>query len=109
MPFAWLSWIYIRNRYLAFWSKVRHFHHLFQQYTDSCIQYNFVLSASFSAGIGISALVMLFTVQWFRLDINWWGNDQVSVGCEAKPCLLKTLAAGERFFPWWDPNKVPAP
>lgn len=22
VPFAWLSWIYIRNRYLAFWSKV---------------------------------------------------------------------------------------
>ncbi|KAJ6785491.1 hypothetical protein PWT90_10569 [Aphanocladium album] len=92
VPFAWLSWIYIRSRYLAFWSK-----------------YNFVLSASFSAGVAISAIIMLFTVQWQGVEINWWGNNQASVGCEAKPCVLKTLETGERFYPWWNPSQVPAP
>ncbi|GKT89097.1 OPT oligopeptide transporter [Colletotrichum tofieldiae] len=93
VPIAWLSWIYVRNRYLAFWSK-----------------YNFVLSASFSAGIAISGILMLFTVQWLGAEVNWWGNTQIGAGCEGSPaCTLKTLAPGERFFPWWNPSQVPAP
>ncbi|KYK55786.1 hypothetical protein DCS_07750 [Drechmeria coniospora] len=92
VPIAWFSWIYIRSRYLAFWSK-----------------YNFVLSASFSAGVAISAIVMLFSVQWAGIEIKWWGNTQPYMGCEGKPCTLLKLAKGERFYPWWDPSKVPAP
>ncbi|CEJ90946.1 Putative Oligopeptide transporter OPT superfamily [[Torrubiella] hemipterigena] len=92
VPVAWFSWIYIRKRYLAFWSK-----------------YNFVLSASFSSAIAISAIVMLFSVQWVGIEIPWWGNEQASVGCEAKACTLKQLSTGERFYPWWDGTKVPAP
>ncbi|OLN90328.1 Oligopeptide transporter 2-like protein 3 [Colletotrichum chlorophyti] len=92
VPIAWLSWIYVRNRYLAFWSK-----------------YNFVLSASFSAGIAIAGILMLFTVQWLGADISWWGNNQIGAGCEGKACTLKTLAEGERFYPWWNPSQVPAP
>ncbi|KDN71105.1 putative OPT oligopeptide transporter [Colletotrichum sublineola] len=92
VPIAWLSWIYVRNRYLAFWSK-----------------YNFVLSASFSAGIAIAGILMLFTVQWLGADIDWWGNAQASAGCEGTACTLKTLAKGERFYPWWNPSQVPAP
>lgn len=92
VPIAWLSWVYIRSRYLAFWSK-----------------YNFVLAASFSSAIAIAAIIMLFSVQWVGVEINWWGNNQVSVGCESEVCLLKPLAKGERFFPWWDGSKVPAP
>lgn len=52
---------------------------------------------------------MLFTVQWMGVTVDWWGNSQAAVGCEAKACVLKTLAPGERFFPWWDASKVPAP
>ncbi|KAH8597809.1 OPT oligopeptide transporter [Bisporella sp. PMI_857] len=89
---AWLSWIYIKNRFLGFWSK-----------------YNFVLSAAFSAGIAIAAIIMLFTVSWFQVTIPWWGNDQPYIGCEGTPCTLKTLAKGERFYPWWNPKHVPAP
>ncbi|KAK5995245.1 Oligopeptide transporter 2 [Cladobotryum mycophilum] len=92
VPVAWFSWIFIRNRYLAFWSK-----------------YNFVLSASLSAGIAISAIVMLFSVQWARVEIEWWGNTQPFEGCEGTACVLKTLANGERFYPWWDGGKIPAP
>ena len=92
VPIAWLSWIYVRNRYLAFWSK-----------------YNFVLSAAFSAGIAVSGIVMLFSVQWARVSIEWWGNTQPYTGCEDTACTVKVLGEGERFFPWWDSNKVPAP
>ncbi|KAL2278304.1 hypothetical protein FJTKL_14572 [Diaporthe vaccinii] len=94
VPIAWLSWIYVRKRYLAFWSK-----------------YNFVLSAAFSAGIAIAGIVMLFSVQWAAIEVPWWGNTQPYEGCEASsaPCRLKTLAEGERFFPWWDGTKTPAP
>ncbi|KAJ3488271.1 hypothetical protein NLG97_g6228 [Lecanicillium saksenae] len=92
VPVAWFSWIYIRSRYLAFWSK-----------------YNFVLSASLSASIAISAIIMLFSVQWAEKEIEWWGNTQINQGCEGKACRLYTLAAGERFYPWWDSSKVPAP
>lgn len=94
VPVAWLSWIYVRSRYLAFWSK-----------------YNFVLSAAFSAGIAIAGIVMLFSVQWAELEVSWWGNNQPYEGCEASgaPCRLVTLTEGERFYPWWNGDLVPAP
>lgn len=75
----------------------------------SFLQYNFVLSAALSAGIAISAIIMLFSVQWVGIEIDWWGNTQPSVGCEGSACTLKSLATGERFYPWWDASKVPAP
>jgi hypothetical protein len=92
VPIAWLSWIYIRNRYLAFWSK-----------------YNFVLSASFGAGIALSGLIMLFSVQWAQISIDWWGNTQLLAGCEGVACTLKSLAPGERFYPWWSSSSAPTP
>ncbi|PHH71693.1 hypothetical protein CDD83_5123 [Cordyceps sp. RAO-2017] len=92
VPVAWFSWIYIRGRYPGFWSK-----------------YNFVLSSALSAGIAISALAMAFTVQWADVKLDWWGNTQQAQGCEKDPCLLRTLGPGERFFPWWDGSKSPAP
>ncbi|KAK7756427.1 hypothetical protein SLS62_001653 [Diatrype stigma] len=72
-------------------------------------QYNFVLSAAWSAGIAISGVLMLFTVQWLDIKLDWWGVSQATVGCEGEPCTLKTLAEGERFHPWWDGGRVPAP
>ncbi|PFH59349.1 hypothetical protein XA68_12478 [Ophiocordyceps unilateralis] len=80
VPVAWFSWIYVRERYLNFWSR-----------------YNYVLSASLSAGVAISAIVMLFSVQWAGITVDWWGNTQPFQGCEGKPCRLYTLAEGERF------------
>ncbi|KAF4120900.1 OPT oligopeptide transporter protein [Geosmithia morbida] len=92
VPISWLSWIFIRGRYLSFWSK-----------------YNFVLSASFSAAIAIAGIIMLFSVQWVDADINWWGNTVISKGCEGDACTLKVLGEGERFYPWWDSSKAIAP
>ncbi|KAM7215333.1 OPT oligopeptide transporter [Rhypophila decipiens] len=92
IPIALLSWVYIRNRYLAFWSK-----------------YNFVLSAAFSAGVAIAGIIMLFSVQWARIEIDWWGNTQPYVGCEGDACTIATLAEDQRFYPWWDGSAIPAP
>ncbi|PHH78220.1 hypothetical protein CDD80_7174 [Ophiocordyceps camponoti-rufipedis] len=80
LPVAWFSWIYVRSRYLNFWSR-----------------YNYVLSASLSAGVAISAIIMLFTVQWAGINVVWWGNTQPFKGCEGEPCRLYKLAEGERF------------
>lgn len=88
---AWLSWHFFRNRYLALWSK-----------------YNFVLSAAFSAAIAITAVLMFFSVSWTETTVEWWGNTQPYVGCEGLPCLFKPLIPGDRFYPWWNTDKVPA-
>ena len=53
---------------------------------------------------------MFFTVSWFNVQLAWWGNEVPYRGCEGrKPCTLHQLAEGERFYPWWDTSKVPAP
>ncbi len=82
VPIAYFSWIWLKNRHLAFWSK-----------------YNFVLSASFSSGIGIAAIIMFFGLQWKSQRLSWWGNDVVSQGCEDEACTLFTLGEGEHFGP----------
>lgn len=83
VPIAWFSWVYMKNRFLGLWSK-----------------YNFVLSASFSSGIAIAAIIIFFGLQWNGdIAIDWWGNNVVSQGCEGDYCLRYTLADGESFGP----------
>lgn len=45
---------------------------------------------------------MFFTVGWYNISIDWWGNSVTTLGCEGETCTLKTLADGERFYPWWN-------
>jgi len=52
---------------------------------------------------------MLFSVQWARIQIEWWGNTQPYVGCEGDACTIAKLGEDERFYPWWDGNVIPAP
>ena len=93
VPAAWLSWVYVRGRWLGFWSK-----------------YNFVLSAAWSAGVAVSAVVIFFAVKLPGAEIDWWGNSITGAGCAGEiSCSFKTLAEGERFKPWWDPAVQPAP
>ncbi|KAI0171718.1 OPT-domain-containing protein [Hypoxylon sp. FL1284] len=82
VPIAYASWIYLKQRYLGFWSK-----------------YNFVLSASFSSAIAIAAIIIFFTLQWTEVTLNWWGNDVTSRGCEGTACTLYTVPEGEYFGP----------
>ncbi|KAB2575833.1 Glutathione transporter 1 [Lasiodiplodia theobromae] len=78
---GWLSMVYLRRRYLAFWSK-----------------YNYVISAAFSTAIAVAAVVIFFAVEYSGFEINWWGNNAES-GCESTTCTRLKLPAGEYFGP----------
>ncbi|KAK0739454.1 OPT oligopeptide transporter protein-domain-containing protein [Apiosordaria backusii] len=83
VPVAAFSWLYLKKRYLAFWSK-----------------YNYVTSAAFSCGIAISGIVIFFALQIWDISPHWWGNDVMSAGCDGNGnCVLKTLPEGEYFGP----------
>ncbi|KAF7560582.1 hypothetical protein G7046_g3574 [Stylonectria norvegica] len=62
--------------------------------------YNFVLSAAFSAGVAISALITFFALQYSDIEITWWGNTVPFEGCQVPgACPLRTLTQGEYFGP----------
>ncbi|KIH86422.1 hypothetical protein SPBR_08121 [Sporothrix brasiliensis 5110] len=82
VPVSFVSWIVVRQRFLAFWSR-----------------YNYVLSASFSSGVAVAGIVIFFALQYNDMELDWWGNNVVAMGCEAKSCVLKHLAPGEHFGP----------
>ena len=83
VPFAYISRIYVRNRYLAFWSR-----------------YNYVLSAAFSTAIALVALIVFFALQYKDIYLDWWGNNVTGLGCESGIlCVLRHLADGEHFGP----------
>lgn len=82
VPIAWLSWIYMKTRFLGLWAR-----------------YNFVLSASLSSGIAVAAIVLFFTLQWKQITLDWWGNNVVNHCCEGEACVLYPLANGTHFGP----------
>jgi len=61
---TFFSWHIIKRRYLEFWGR-----------------YNFVLSASWTAAIAISAIVIFFGLAIPKKDIDWWGNTVPGIGC----------------------------
>jgi len=64
------SWVYIKNRYLAFWGK-----------------YNYVTAAAFSAGVAVAAVVIFFALEIPDVAIDWWGNNASPEGtCEYSAC-----------------------
>ncbi|KAL2788318.1 OPT oligopeptide transporter protein-domain-containing protein [Aspergillus keveii] len=78
---GWVSWNWLRRRYLGFWSK-----------------YNYVLSAAFSSGIAIAAVVIFFAVSDHGKEVDWIGNSP-DKGCESTACTRLTLGEGEYFGP----------
>ncbi|KAH6637374.1 OPT oligopeptide transporter [Boeremia exigua] len=76
---GWFSMVFLRHRYLAFWSK-----------------YNYVCSAAFQAGIAIAAVIFFFAVSYPGVSIDWWGNN-ASSGCELKTCTLLKLPKDKYF------------
>ncbi|TVY83077.1 Sexual differentiation process protein isp4, partial [Lachnellula suecica] len=82
VPIAWLSMVYTKKHFLAFWSK-----------------YNYVLSAAFSSAIAIAAIIIFFALQFTSINLDWWGNEVSSKGCEGTPCVRMQLAEGEYFGP----------
>lgn len=67
-PGFYLSFVfmyYIRRRYLQWWEK-----------------YNYVLSAAFTAGVAIAAIIMYFAVQYKPKSLVWWGNTVSTAGLD---------------------------
>jgi len=67
--------------------------------TDSALQYNFVLSASWSAAIAIAGVIIFFGIQWTNQDkkIAWWGTS-ANMGCEAVACTRLHLKNSTDYF-----------
>ncbi|KAK3323160.1 OPT oligopeptide transporter protein-domain-containing protein [Cercophora scortea] len=84
VPVAWLSWVYIKTRWSAFWAK-----------------YAFVFAAALTTGVAISGLVIFVIFQSHGVKFNWWGNRVSYQGCEAlgDPCRLLRVKDGETFGP----------
>jgi OPT family small oligopeptide transporter len=101
VPVAAFSWLYLKKRFLAFWSKVCSPPAGQQKQNLIMVQqYNFVASAAFSCGVAISAVVIFFAVQISDIQVDWWGNSVVSSGCDGSgDCVLKVLPEGEYFGP----------
>lgn len=69
---------YVKRRFSLWWQK-----------------YAYVLTSSFSTGVGISAIVIFFAVQYKAVNFHWWGNTVSNSGCDASQCpLLKVPASG---------------
>lgn len=56
---------YLKKRYQAWWEK-----------------YNYVLSASLTAGCAFSAVIIFFSVQYSAKDLDWWGNKVSYAGVD---------------------------
>lgn len=66
---TYISWVYIKKRYLGFWSK-----------------YNYVLAAAWMAAIALAAVVIFFGLQIPAVELDWWGNDVSYAGCDSIGC-----------------------
>ncbi|KAL6871282.1 OPT domain-containing protein [Trichoderma novae-zelandiae] len=83
VPIACASWLWVKVRYLAFWAK-----------------YNYILSAGFSTGLAISALIQFFGLTYHGVYLGWWGNTVITKGCDLFGlCRLNPMAPGESFGP----------
>jgi OPT family small oligopeptide transporter len=102
VPVAAFSWLYLKKRYLSFWSKVNiHVSILSKKpQLTNILQYNFITSAAFSCAIAVSGIVIFFALQVWDISLMWWGNDVLGEGCDSTgSCVRMTVAEGEYFGP----------
>lgn len=83
--FSFFFMYYVRRKYTSWWEK-----------------YNFVLTASFSAAVAFSAVIIFFSVNYHPKKLNWWGNTVITKGVdggEGRQTLLNvTLGAIDGYF-----------
>lgn len=77
---GYASWVWIRRRYLAFWSR-----------------YNYITSAALSAGVALSSVVIFFALALHQPTLDWVGNR--TYGCENTACVRLKIAKGSTFGP----------
>lgn len=81
VPVAWLFNVYIKRRFLAWWSK-----------------YNYVTTTAFSTAIAISAIVMFFALQFNGIEVEWVGNTRPYAGLDAEGPVRLTVDEERGFF-----------
>lgn len=64
---SWVSQYYAKRHFLRAWEK-----------------YNYVLSASFSTGLVLSAIIIFFAVQYKDTSLSWWGNNVPYTGADGE-------------------------
>jgi len=85
LPVAWFFNVYVKRRYLAWWSK-----------------YNYILTSALTCGIAISAIVTYFALNFHGIELDWVGNTKPWDGdnCDYKKCpRLKVDPAIGHFGP----------
>ncbi|KAJ7897829.1 OPT-domain-containing protein [Mycena leptocephala] len=82
VPVAWVFNVYIKKRYIAWWSK-----------------YNYITTTAFSAAIAISAVVIFFAVEWPNVTIDWVGNTRPFDGCDGAGCTRLPIPDSGFFGP----------
>ncbi|VVT54355.1 uncharacterized protein SAPINGB_P004034 [Magnusiomyces paraingens] len=80
--FAVLFNYYLRTRYQLWWEK-----------------YNYVLSASLTTGVALSAIIIFFSVQYHDKKLVWWGNTVASSGLDAAAKPRLTIPTGSIVGP----------
>ncbi|KAJ6462667.1 OPT-domain-containing protein [Mycena vitilis] len=82
VPIAWVFNVYIKKRYIAWWSK-----------------YNYITTTAFSASIAISAVVIFFAVEWSNVELDWVGNTRPFDGCDGNGCARLPIPDSGFFGP----------
>lgn len=72
-------------------------YHIKRHYTMWWEKYNYILTSALSAGVAFSALLIFFTVQYDRGELNWWGNSISNVGIEGS----------NQHFAWRNATEAP--
>ncbi|KAK0705785.1 OPT oligopeptide transporter protein-domain-containing protein [Apiosordaria backusii] len=62
-------------------------------------KYNYVLSASLTAGVAISALIMFFAVGYHPVKLDWWGNRVSHAGVDGKSVGILPIPERGYFGP----------
>ncbi|KAL1408597.1 hypothetical protein Q8F55_005410 [Vanrija albida] len=76
-----ISWGYLKNRYLAFWSR-----------------YNYILIVAFNTAIAIASVIQFFGLSIPEVSIDWWGND-LDKACALGGCPRFEIPAKGYFGP----------
>ncbi|CAI4054245.1 hypothetical protein SKDZ_16G4470 [Saccharomyces kudriavzevii ZP591] len=90
MIVSYISQYYMKRHHLNLWEK-----------------YNYVLSAGFSTGLVLSAIIIFFAVQYRDTSFNWWGNTVSYAGADGTGYPLKNISDTANGYFGYAPGHYP--
>ncbi|CAI4037045.1 hypothetical protein SMKI_16G3420 [Saccharomyces mikatae IFO 1815] len=90
MIVSYISQYYMKRHHLNLWEK-----------------YNYVLSAGFSTGLVLSAIIIFFAVQYKDTAFNWWGNTVPYAGADGVGYPLKNITDTAKGYFGYAPGHYP--